>query len=135
MTPHRRYLDLPTNLVAQHVEVLQDAGLLVQTLSEGARRRTSLRLEPDTLDSLAPPPYATCHGSGEGVAVRVDVGGGVQQRGRLGRLGDRDKGGEALPGGDSLLAASFAGRFEPRLRRGAAEVAGVQGDGGTKRRR
>jgi protein-tyrosine-phosphatase/DNA-binding HxlR family transcriptional regulator len=48
-------LDLPTNLVAHHVKVLQDAGLLVRTRSEGDRRRTYLRLQPDALTSLAAP--------------------------------------------------------------------------------
>ncbi|MFF5225088.1 helix-turn-helix domain-containing protein [Dactylosporangium sp. NPDC000521] len=51
-----RALDLPTNLVAHHVKVLQDAGVLVRTRSEGDRRRTYLRLEPDALASLTPPP-------------------------------------------------------------------------------
>jgi protein-tyrosine-phosphatase len=48
-------LDLPTNLVAHHVKVLQDAGLLVRSRSEGDRRRTYLRLEPGALISLAAP--------------------------------------------------------------------------------
>lgn len=49
-------LDMPTNLVAHHVKVLQEAGLLVRTRSEGDRRRTYLRLEPQVLASLTPPP-------------------------------------------------------------------------------
>ncbi|MDR7327601.1 MULTISPECIES: arsenate reductase/protein-tyrosine-phosphatase family protein [Catenuloplanes] len=49
-------LDLPTNLVAHHVRVLRDAGLLVRTRSEGDRRRTYLRLDPAALASLASPP-------------------------------------------------------------------------------
>jgi len=48
-------LQMPTNLVAHHVKVLQDAGLVVRTRSEGDRRRTYLRLEPQVLASLAPP--------------------------------------------------------------------------------
>ena len=51
-----RALGLPTNLVAHHVKVLQDAGLLVRTRSEGDRRRTYLRPEPGALASLTPPP-------------------------------------------------------------------------------
>jgi protein-tyrosine-phosphatase len=47
-------LDLPTNLVAHHVKVLAEAGLLARTRSEGDRRRTYLRLNPDTLAALAP---------------------------------------------------------------------------------
>jgi ArsR family transcriptional regulator, arsenate/arsenite/antimonite-responsive transcriptional repressor / arsenate reductase (thioredoxin) len=51
-----RSLDLPTNLVAHHLKVLQDAGLVGRTRSEGDRRRTYLRLEPEALAVLAPPP-------------------------------------------------------------------------------
>ncbi|PRY19006.1 ArsR family transcriptional regulator [Pseudosporangium ferrugineum] len=49
-------LRMPTNLVAHHVKVLQEAGLIVRTRSEGDRRRTYLRLRPDVLASLTPPP-------------------------------------------------------------------------------
>jgi ArsR family transcriptional regulator, arsenate/arsenite/antimonite-responsive transcriptional repressor / arsenate reductase (thioredoxin) len=49
-------LGLPTNLVAHHVKVLSDAGLVVRTRSEGDRRRTYLRLLPQTLALLGPPP-------------------------------------------------------------------------------
>jgi protein-tyrosine-phosphatase/DNA-binding HxlR family transcriptional regulator len=49
-------LGMPTNLVAHHVKVLQDAGLIVRSRSEGDRRRTYLRLEPEALASLTPPP-------------------------------------------------------------------------------
>jgi protein-tyrosine-phosphatase len=49
-------LALPTNLVAHHVKVLQDAGLLTRTRSEGDRRRTYLRLVPEVLALLAAPP-------------------------------------------------------------------------------
>jgi protein-tyrosine-phosphatase/DNA-binding HxlR family transcriptional regulator len=51
-----RNLDLPTNLVAHHLKVLHDAGLVVRTRSEGDRRRTYLRLEPDALAVLTTPP-------------------------------------------------------------------------------
>ncbi|MEV6929167.1 helix-turn-helix domain-containing protein [Dactylosporangium sp. NPDC051485] len=51
-----RALQLPTNLVAHHVNVLDDAGLLERGRSEGDRRRTYLRLRPDVLASLVPPP-------------------------------------------------------------------------------
>ena len=50
-----RDLDMPTNLVAHHVKVLRDAGLVVRTRSEGDRRRTYLRLDPATLAVLTPP--------------------------------------------------------------------------------
>jgi protein-tyrosine-phosphatase/DNA-binding HxlR family transcriptional regulator len=49
-------LGMPTNLVAHHLKVLQDAGLIARTRSEGDRRRTYLRLQPDMLASLTPPP-------------------------------------------------------------------------------
>ncbi|SCG56498.1 transcriptional regulator, ArsR family [Micromonospora echinaurantiaca] len=49
-------LDMPTNLVAHHVKVLTEAGLLVRTRSEGDRRRTYLRLRPETLATLGAPP-------------------------------------------------------------------------------
>jgi protein-tyrosine-phosphatase len=50
-----RELGLATNLIAHHVNVLTDAGLVVRTRSEGDRRRTYLRLEPGVLASLAAP--------------------------------------------------------------------------------
>ncbi|MDT5034477.1 MAG: hypothetical protein QOC94_4648 [Actinoplanes sp.] len=49
-------LGMPTNLVAHHLKVLQEVGLLVRTRSEGDRRRTYLRLRPEVLASLTPPP-------------------------------------------------------------------------------
>src|SRR5207253_7762892 len=48
-------LGMPTNLVAHHVKVLQDAGLIARSRSEGDRRRTYLRLRPEALASLTPP--------------------------------------------------------------------------------
>lgn len=47
-------LGLPTNLVAHHVKVLESAGLVVRTRSEGDRRRTYLRLRPEVLTALTP---------------------------------------------------------------------------------
>ena len=49
-------LGLPTNLVAHHVKVLQAAGLVERSRSEGDRRRTYLRLVPATLAAIATPP-------------------------------------------------------------------------------
>ena len=51
-----RDLGMPTNLVAHHVKVLQDAWLVVRTRSEGDRRRTYLKLQPHVLASLTAPP-------------------------------------------------------------------------------
>jgi DNA-binding transcriptional ArsR family regulator len=47
---------LPTNLVAHHVKVLLDAGLVTRSRSEGDRRRTYLRLAAETLAGLSSPP-------------------------------------------------------------------------------
>lgn len=47
-------LGLPTNLVAHHVKVLTDAGLITRSRSEGDHRRTYLRLVPQTLALLTP---------------------------------------------------------------------------------
>ena len=47
-----RELELPTNLVAHHVAVLEAAGMLRRTRSEGDRRRTYLSLVPGVLDGL-----------------------------------------------------------------------------------
>jgi protein-tyrosine-phosphatase len=54
-------LRLATNLVAHHVKVLTEAGLVTRGRSEGDRRRTYLRLRPETLAALAPPAL-TCAG-------------------------------------------------------------------------
>jgi protein-tyrosine-phosphatase len=48
-------LGLATNLVAHHVKVLAEAGIIVRGRSEGDRRRTYLRLRPAVLTGLAPP--------------------------------------------------------------------------------
>ncbi|MGN9908798.1 arsenate reductase/protein-tyrosine-phosphatase family protein [Phytohabitans sp. LJ34] len=48
-------LGLPTNLVAHHLKVLTDAGLVIRGRSEGDRRRTYLRLVPETLAAIATP--------------------------------------------------------------------------------
>ncbi|WP_406079253.1 helix-turn-helix domain-containing protein [Micromonospora sp. NBC_00858] len=49
-------LGMPTNLVAHHVKVLTEAGLVVRSRSEGDRRRTYLRLRPEALAMLMPAP-------------------------------------------------------------------------------
>jgi ArsR family transcriptional regulator, arsenate/arsenite/antimonite-responsive transcriptional repressor / arsenate reductase (thioredoxin) len=49
-------VSMPSNLVAHHLRVLEDAGLVSRHRSEGDKRRTYLRLMPDTLDVLAGPP-------------------------------------------------------------------------------
>jgi protein-tyrosine-phosphatase/DNA-binding HxlR family transcriptional regulator len=47
-------LDMPTNLVAHHLKVLEDAGLVVRSRSEADRRRTYVRLVPSALEAIAP---------------------------------------------------------------------------------
>ncbi|MFG1625486.1 ArsR family transcriptional regulator [Kribbella sp. NPDC049227] len=48
-------LEMPTNLVAHHLKVLQAAGLVVRDRSEGDHRRTYVRLVPQTLAMLQGP--------------------------------------------------------------------------------
>ncbi|PWU50396.1 ArsR family transcriptional regulator [Micromonospora sp. S4605] len=54
-----RSLDMPTNLTAHHLKVLQDSGLVVRHRSEGDRRRTYVRLVPEMLNDLLPAPTRT----------------------------------------------------------------------------
>jgi protein-tyrosine-phosphatase len=49
-------LAMPSNLLAHHLHVLEQAGIITRRRSEGDRRRTYLQLIPAALDSLAPPP-------------------------------------------------------------------------------
>jgi protein-tyrosine-phosphatase/DNA-binding transcriptional ArsR family regulator len=46
-------LELPTNLLAHHLKVLEDAGLVMRSRSEGDRRRTYVRLVTEALESVA----------------------------------------------------------------------------------
>jgi protein-tyrosine-phosphatase len=46
----------PSNLVAHHVKVLREAGIVRQVRSEGDRRRTYLQLIPGSLDGLVHSP-------------------------------------------------------------------------------
>ena len=48
-------LGMPTNLVAHHLKVLEEAGLVVRGRSEGDQRRTYVRLVPERLASVASP--------------------------------------------------------------------------------
>ena len=48
-------LEMPTNLVAHHLKVLQEAGLVVRGRSEGDHRRTYVRLVPEALAMAAGP--------------------------------------------------------------------------------
>jgi ArsR family transcriptional regulator, arsenate/arsenite/antimonite-responsive transcriptional repressor / arsenate reductase (thioredoxin) len=46
-------LSMPSNLLAHHLRVLEEAELVTRRRSDGDRRRTYLRLVPGTLDPLA----------------------------------------------------------------------------------
>src|SRR5579862_4818105 len=48
-------LGMPSNLLAYHLHVLEQAGIITRRRSEGDRRRTYLQLVPGALDALAPP--------------------------------------------------------------------------------
>jgi protein-tyrosine-phosphatase/DNA-binding HxlR family transcriptional regulator len=50
-----RHLGMASNLVAHHLHVLEEAGLLARTRSEADRRRSYLRLRPGTLTALTLP--------------------------------------------------------------------------------
>ncbi len=52
-------LAMPSNLLAHHLHVLEQAGLITRHRSEGDHRRNYLRLIPDALDSLGLPPART----------------------------------------------------------------------------
>ncbi len=47
-------LGLPTNLLAHHLGILQRAGVIARSRSEGDRRRSYLHLVPQALAALAP---------------------------------------------------------------------------------
>jgi protein-tyrosine-phosphatase/DNA-binding transcriptional ArsR family regulator len=47
-------LGLPSNLLAHHVKLLEQAGVVERSRSEGDHRRTYLRLRTDTLTDLVP---------------------------------------------------------------------------------
>lgn len=49
-----RALGVPSNLLAHHVKLLEQAGVVERSRSEGDHRRTYLRLRPDALAHLAP---------------------------------------------------------------------------------
>jgi len=49
-------LAMPSNLLAHHLHVLEQAGIITRRRSEGDRRRTYLQLVPGPLDSLVSPP-------------------------------------------------------------------------------
>src|SRR2546422_8366321 len=49
-----RELGLPSNLLAHHLKLLEQAGVVERSRSEGDRRRTYLRLRPASLAGLHP---------------------------------------------------------------------------------
>ena len=52
-------LAMPSNLLAHHLHVLQQAGLITRRRSDGDRRRTYLQLIPGALESLTRPAART----------------------------------------------------------------------------
>jgi protein-tyrosine-phosphatase len=52
-------LAMPSNLLAHHLHVLEQAGVITRRRSEGDRRRTYLRLVPGAFDPLTAPPART----------------------------------------------------------------------------
>jgi protein-tyrosine-phosphatase len=52
-------LGVPSNLLAHHLNVLEEAGVLTRSRSEGDRRRTYLQLVPGILDGLVPHSWTT----------------------------------------------------------------------------
>ncbi|GAA1194774.1 helix-turn-helix domain-containing protein [Pseudonocardia alaniniphila] len=50
----QQLLDMPSNLMAHHVRVLERAGVVARRRSEGDRRRTYLALAPGALNTLRP---------------------------------------------------------------------------------
>ena len=52
-------LAMPSNLLAHHVRVLEQAGIVIRRRSEGDHRRSYLQLIPGTLESLAGPAART----------------------------------------------------------------------------
>jgi ArsR family transcriptional regulator, arsenate/arsenite/antimonite-responsive transcriptional repressor / arsenate reductase (thioredoxin) len=54
-------LSMPSNLMAHHVRVLEDAGVVQRTRSEADRRRTYLRLNHDALELVVPKASRKAH--------------------------------------------------------------------------
>ena len=52
-------LGMPSNLLAHHLHVLEQAGVITRRRSEGDRRRTYLQLNPAPLDLMTNPPART----------------------------------------------------------------------------
>ena len=52
-------LAMPSNLLAHHLRVLEQAGIITRRRSEGDHRRSYLQLIPGTLESLAGPATRT----------------------------------------------------------------------------
>ena len=54
-------LAMPSNLLAHHLNVPEEAGVITRRRSEGDRRRSYLQLVPRTLDTLAAPAGPAVH--------------------------------------------------------------------------
>lgn len=60
-TELRASLEMPSNLMAHHLKVLADAGLVQRTRSEADRRRTYLRLNHSALEFMIPSARRSAH--------------------------------------------------------------------------
>ena len=56
----QKLLSMPSNLMAHHLGVLEQAGMLRRVRSEGDRRRTYLQLIPETLEVMVPSAVRRC---------------------------------------------------------------------------
>jgi len=56
-----KLLNLPSNLIAHHINMLDEVGLVTRSRSEGDGRKVYLRLVPDVLAHLMPPSVAPVH--------------------------------------------------------------------------
>jgi protein-tyrosine-phosphatase/DNA-binding HxlR family transcriptional regulator len=52
----QRLTSMPSNLIAHHLKILQNAGLIHRVRSEGDRRRKYLSLNTEALESVSPSP-------------------------------------------------------------------------------
>ena len=55
----RELVGMPSNLVAHHLRVLEEAGLVARRRSQGDRRRSYVQLRAEILDDLLPAPPPT----------------------------------------------------------------------------
>jgi DNA-binding transcriptional ArsR family regulator len=117
-------LAMPSNLLAHHLRVLEEAGLVSRRRSDGDRRRTYLRLEPGALDLSGGPPLpaarrllfvCTANSARSHLAAALWRR-GQQGAGRLGRhpsrRGDRPGGGRRRTAEPAAAAPAAAAAYQ-----------------------